>query len=60
MVICTKGLVTSLDSCYGTIRALPSSYIWYMTSLEFIFVLVVAHLAHLETCSNYVEDATSF
>ena len=24
------------------------------------FVLIVAHLAHLVTCSNYVEDATSF
>ena len=60
MVICTKRLVTSLESCYVTIWALPGAPSWYRTSKEFIFVLVVAHLAHLGTCSNYVEDATSF
>ena len=59
-LICTKRLVTSLESCYGTIWALPCAHGWYRTIMEFIFVLVVAHLAHLETCSNYVEDATSF
>ena len=40
--------------------ALPCAHGWYRTSVEFIFVLIVAHLAHLEICSNYVEDATSF